>query len=161
MSITVTDNKAPDAYRTISEAADMIGAPQHVLRFWETKFSFLRPMKRAGGRRLYRPQDLKVLKGIKKLLHEEGMTIKGVQKLHRQHGINRILKAQDEPEAVVVQALAPSVVNASQNVSDAVDMLSKPDSQSQAQTRETLERILSKLETAQTKLQGVVHKEMA
>ena len=75
--------KGPDAFRTISEAADELGVPQHVLRFWETKFSFIRPMKRAGGRRFYRPQDIAVLNGVRALLYEHGSTIKGVQRLHR------------------------------------------------------------------------------
>ena len=65
--------------------------PQHVLRFWETKFSFIRPMKRAGGRRFYRPQDIAVLQGVRRLLHDEGYTIKGVQKLHKDQGLRRLL----------------------------------------------------------------------
>ena len=85
--------KGPEAFRTISEAADELGVPQHVLRFWETKFSFIRPMKRAGGRRFYRPQDLMVLKGVRALLHEDGYTIKGVQRLHKEHGVRRLLAA--------------------------------------------------------------------
>jgi DNA-binding transcriptional MerR regulator len=89
--------KGPEAFRTISEAADELGVPQHVLRFWETKFSFIRPMKRAGGRRFYRPQDLLVLRGVRALLHEDGYTIKGVQRLHKEQGIRRLLAAaQDE-----------------------------------------------------------------
>ena len=75
--------KGPEAFRSISEAADALGVPQHVLRFWETKFAFIRPMKRAGGRRFYRPQDILVLAQVRRLLHEQGYTIKGVQKLHR------------------------------------------------------------------------------
>jgi len=89
--------KGPEAFRTISEAADELGAPQHVLRFWETKFSFIRPMKRAGGRRFYRPQDIEVLRGVKRLLHEEGFTIKGVQKLHKEQGIKRLLAVGKGP----------------------------------------------------------------
>lgn len=85
--------KGPNAFRTISEAADELGVPQHVLRFWETKFSFIRPMKRAGGRRFYRPQDVAVLNGIRTLLHSEGLTIKGVQKLHRDHGLAQVIAA--------------------------------------------------------------------
>jgi DNA-binding transcriptional MerR regulator len=81
--------KGPEAFRSISEASDALGVPQHVLRFWETKFSFIRPMKRAGGRRFYRPQDLAVLAEVRRLLHEEGYTIKGVQKLHRELGAKR------------------------------------------------------------------------
>ena len=87
--------KGPDAFRTISEAAEELGVPQHVLRFWETRFSFIRPMKRAGGRRFYRPQDLVVLRGVRRLLHEEGYTIKGVQKLYREQGAQRLVQAAD------------------------------------------------------------------
>ena len=85
--------KGPDAFRTISEAADELGVPQHVLRFWETKFSFIRPMKRAGGRRFYRRQDLEVLRGVRVLLHEAGYTIKGVQRLHKEQGVRRLVTA--------------------------------------------------------------------
>lgn len=85
--------KGPEAFRTISEAADEIGVPQHVLRFWESKFSFIRPMKRAGGRRFYRPQDIAVLAGVRRLLHDEGYTIKGVQRLHREEGVKFLLDA--------------------------------------------------------------------
>ncbi|HEY9219114.1 MAG TPA: MerR family transcriptional regulator [Phenylobacterium sp.] len=85
--------KGPDAFRTISEAAEELNVPQHVLRFWETKFSFIRPMKRAGGRRFYRPQDIQVLRGIRRLLHDEGYTIKGVQRLHREEGVRRLIAA--------------------------------------------------------------------
>jgi DNA-binding transcriptional MerR regulator len=81
--------KGPEAFRSISEASDALGVPQHVLRFWETKFSFIRPMKRAGGRRFYRPHDIVVLAEVRRLLHEEGYTIKGVQKLHRELGGRR------------------------------------------------------------------------
>ena len=94
--------KGPEAFRTISEASDQLGVPQHVLRFWETRFSFIRPMKRAGGRRFYRPQDLAVLRGVRTLLHDEGYTIKGVQKLHKEQGVKRLLAAGqggDAPEA--------------------------------------------------------------
>jgi len=86
-------SKGPDAFRTISEAADEIGVAQHVLRFWETRFSFIRPMKRAGGRRFYRPHDLVILRGVRRLLHEEGYTIAGVQKLYREQGAGRLAAA--------------------------------------------------------------------
>jgi DNA-binding transcriptional MerR regulator len=89
----LTVAKGPDAFRTISEAAEELNVPQHVLRFWETKFSFIRPMKRAGGRRFYRPQDIQVLRGVRRLLHEEGYTIKGVQRLHREEGLRRLIAA--------------------------------------------------------------------
>ena len=90
--------KGPEAFRTISEAADDVGVAQHVLRFWETKFSFIRPMKRAGGRRFYRPQDLAVLRGVRRLLHEQGYTIMGVQRLHREQGLTWLVGAADGAE---------------------------------------------------------------
>ena len=79
--------KSPDAYRTISEAAAEADLPAHVLRFWESKFSQLKPLKRNGGRRLYRPQDIDLLKGLRRLLYEEGYTIKGAQKYLRENGV--------------------------------------------------------------------------
>jgi len=102
--------KGPDAFRTISEAADELGVPQHVLRFWETKFSFIRPMKRAGGRRFYRPHDLTVLAGVRDLLHKEGFTIKGVQKLYRDQGAKRLLVGADGPVPELVSELAPESI---------------------------------------------------
>jgi DNA-binding transcriptional MerR regulator len=75
------DNKAPDAFRTISEVADELDVPQHVLRFWETRFREIRPMKRGGGRRYYRPDDIDLLRGIRHLLYGEGYTIRGVQRI--------------------------------------------------------------------------------
>jgi DNA-binding transcriptional MerR regulator len=101
--------KGPDAFRTISEAADELHVPQHVLRFWETKFSFIKPMKRAGGRRFYRPADIAVLRGVRRLLHDEGLTIKGVQKLHREQGLKRLIAAGEganEPSAAGAPAVA-------------------------------------------------------
>ena len=79
--------KAADAFRTISEVAEELAVPKHVLRFWEGKFTHIKPMKRGGGRRYYRPEDVDLLRGIRQLLHEEGYTIKGVQKLIRQSGV--------------------------------------------------------------------------
>lgn len=78
--------KSPDAFRTISEAAEELDVPQHVLRFWETRFSQIKPMKRAGGRRYYRPGDIELLKGIRSLLYKEGYTIRGVQKILKEDG---------------------------------------------------------------------------
>ena len=80
-------DKGPDAFRTISEVADDLDLPQHVLRFWETRFSQIKPLKRGGGRRYYRPSDVDLLKGIRHLLYEEGYTIKGVQKILKQNGV--------------------------------------------------------------------------
>ena len=82
--------KAKDAFRTISEVAEWLDTPTHVLRFWESKFSQIKPVKGAGGRRYYRPRDMELLGGIKQLLHEDGMTIKGAQKLLREKGIKHV-----------------------------------------------------------------------
>lgn len=82
--------KSPKAFRTISEVADWLETQAHVLRFWESKFSQVKPVKRAGGRRYYRPSDMLLLGGIKKLLHDDGMTIKGAQKLLREQGIKHV-----------------------------------------------------------------------
>ena len=82
--------KSPDAYRTIREVADSLDLPQHVLRFWETRFPQIRPLKRAGGRRYYRPDDIERLRIIKRLLYDEGYTIKGVQKLFKEQGVQAL-----------------------------------------------------------------------
>src|SRR5690606_12417034 len=78
--------KSPDAFRTISEAADELDLPQHVLRFWETRFSTIKPLKRGGGRRYYRPEDVLLLRGIRRLLYDQGFTIKGVQRILKEQG---------------------------------------------------------------------------
>ncbi|MEK9944700.1 MAG: MerR family transcriptional regulator [Alphaproteobacteria bacterium] len=78
--------KSPEAFRTISEVATELDVPQHVLRFWESKFAQVRPLKRGGGRRYYRPEDVELLRRIRSLLYEEGFTIKGVQKLLKENG---------------------------------------------------------------------------
>ena len=83
--------KAPDAFRTISEASEEIDLPQHVLRFWETRFTHIRPLKRGGGRRLYRPDHIALLRGIRALLYEDGMTIKGAQKVLRDRGVKTVI----------------------------------------------------------------------
>jgi DNA-binding transcriptional MerR regulator len=83
-------DKAPDAFRTISEVAEELEVPQHVLRFWETRFSQIKPMKRSGGRRYYRPDDVDLLRGIRRLLYGEGYTIRGVQRILKEHGIKSV-----------------------------------------------------------------------
>jgi len=80
-------DKSPDAFRTISEVAEDLDLPQHVLRFWETRFSHIKPLKRGGGRRYYRPDDVDLLKGIRHLLYGEGYTIKGVQRILKEEGV--------------------------------------------------------------------------
>ncbi|WP_434287428.1 MerR family transcriptional regulator [Celeribacter sp. SCSIO 80788] len=101
-------DKSPDAFRTISEVADWLDTPAHVLRFWESRFTQVKPVKRAGGRRYYRPADMALLGGIKKLLHDDGMTIRGVQKLLREHGVKYVASLSPEIEGIEpISAPAP------------------------------------------------------
>ncbi|MGB3277935.1 MAG: MerR family transcriptional regulator, partial [Pseudorhodobacter sp.] len=88
-------DKSPDAFRTISEVAEHLDTPAHVLRFWESRFPQIKPVKRAGGRRYYRPADVALLSGIKKLLHDEGLTIRGVQKILREQGVKHVSDMSD------------------------------------------------------------------
>ena len=83
--------KSPEAFRTISEVSKDLSLPQHVLRFWETKFTQIKPIKRGGGRRYYRPEDIELLKGIKYLLYNDGYTIRGVQKVIKENGAKKII----------------------------------------------------------------------
>ena len=101
-------DKSPDAFRTISEVADDLETPAHVLRFWESRFPQIRPVKRAGGRRYYRPADVALLTGIKRLLHDEGLTIRGVQKILREQGVRHVagLSGQPVPDDIDMDAEA-------------------------------------------------------
>ncbi len=105
-------DKSPDAFRTISEAADDLDLPQHVLRFWETRFPQIKPLKRGGGRRYYRPDDVELLRAIKQLLYGEGYTIKGVQKLFKEQGARAVASSRQAEVAERVEevASAPAVV---------------------------------------------------
>ena len=103
--------KSPDAFRTISEVAEILDIPAHVLRFWESRFSQIRPVKRGGGRRYYRPADIDLLRGIRDLLYTEGLTIKGVQKILREKGTRHVvdlghLEPQADPVVVGAEAAA-------------------------------------------------------
>jgi DNA-binding transcriptional MerR regulator len=137
--------KGPEAFRSISEAAEELGVPQHVLRFWETKFSFIRPMKRAGGRRFYRPYDIAVLAQVRRLLHDEGYTIKGVQKLHREQGLKRLLTIS-----------APAEEAAEPADQDTLTPPSTPDLTPEAQRR--LRGALEELETAKAQLDRLLER---
>ena len=86
--------KSADAFRTIREVSDVLKTPAHVLRFWESKFSQIKPLKRAGGRRYYRRADIELISGIKKLLHDDGVTIRGVQKILREQGVKHVAALQ-------------------------------------------------------------------
>ena len=94
-------DKAPEAFRTISEVADELNVPKHVLRFWEAKFAQLKPMKRGGGRRYYRPEDVALLRGIRFLLYDDGYTIRGVQKILREQGPRFVMEQRPHAEGDV------------------------------------------------------------
>ena len=136
--------KGPEAFRTISEAADEVGVPQHVLRFWETRFPFIKPMKRAGGRRFYRPADLEVLRGVRRLLHEEGYTIKGVQRLYKEEGADRLVGAASGDKPPARAADGPAAV--AQSAPAAVPPIAAPDASSLARTLADLEQAKARLD---------------
>jgi DNA-binding transcriptional MerR regulator len=110
----MSNDKAPDAFRTISEAAEDLGLEQHVLRFWETRFSQIKPLKRGGGRRYYRPDDVDFLRGLRHLLHDQRYTIKGVQKIIKDQGaksvaaIGRGQALAPPPAANAIAGVAPA-----------------------------------------------------
>jgi DNA-binding transcriptional MerR regulator len=101
-----TSGKSPEAYRTIGEVSDVVGVAQHVLRFWESRFSQIRPVKRAGNRRYYRPDDVALIHRIRELLHDEGYSIRGVQKLLKTSGVKGVLAGADVSPASPASAPA-------------------------------------------------------
>ena len=151
--------KSASAFRTISEVSDELDVPQHVLRFWETKFSHIKPMKRGGGRRYYRPEDLALLRRIRELLYTEGYTIKGVQRLLRQSGVKAVLAGQeddsssqsdagsdaDDLEAAVVSAASASVRGASGQAHEASAAAPVAPGGLDDETRTALRLVLSEL----------------
>lgn len=102
-------DKAPDAFRTISEVAEELELPQHVLRFWETRFTQIKPMKRGGGRRYYRPDDVDLLRGIRHLLYGEGYTIRGVQRLLKDEGIKFVQGVWKDGASQVAEPEDPDI----------------------------------------------------
>ena len=100
--------KSADAFRTIREVSDVLKTPAHVLRFWESKFSQIKPIKRAGGRRYYRRADIELISGIKKLLHDDGITIRGVQKILREQGVKHVASLQSGLEPKIDGPTVPS-----------------------------------------------------
>ena len=147
--------KSPEAFRTISEVSEQLDVPQHVLRFWEAKFAQVKPLKRAGGRRYYRPDDIDLLKGIRALLYKEGLTIKGVQKVLREQGVKQVAEvgrlgakaARKSAEAVqlaedVGPLPVPLPIPSSEHVNLAVE---EPSDVLVAEQRERLEVVLQDL----------------
>jgi len=125
--------KSPDAFRTISEVAVELDVPQHVLRFWESRFREIKPMKRGGGRRYYRPDDVALLRGIRHLLYGEGYTIRGVQRIIREQGIK------------FVQAAGRPAVQKQPDVEELIDEVETPDAASEAERSRGLFALLPAL----------------
>jgi DNA-binding transcriptional MerR regulator len=119
-------DKAPDAFRTISEVAADLEIPQHVLRFWETRFAQIKPMKRSGGRRYYRPDDVDLLRGIRRLLYGEGYTIRGVQRILKEHGIKSVQALADSSAVAsfgaVERAIGQSLLEDDEEVVPGIDV---------------------------------------
>jgi DNA-binding transcriptional MerR regulator len=130
--------KSAEAFRTISEVAEELDVPKHVLRFWEGKFAQVKPMKRGGGRRYYRPDDVELLRGIRRLLHEEGYTIKGVQKLIRQSSVDYVKQIAQRPAATSKRGAAKAPMPLARELAQA------------------LERVLAELEACQGLIASVV-----
>ena len=147
--------KGPNAFRTISEAAEELGVPQHVLRFWETKFSFIRPMKRAGGRRFYRPQDIAMLNGVRALLHGDGYTIKGVQKLHKELGLARVIAAGQGEAAPAEQLDVADVAESLAEAAAGLELAERSRDGLRA-SRGRLTDALHELETVKAHLDGLL-----
>lgn len=147
-------SKAAEAFRTISEVADELDIQKHVLRFWEAKFAQIRPMKRGGGRRYYRPGDMELLKGIRHLLHAEGYTIKGVQKILREQGIDFVKEVWQQP---VSGAKKTAVTARAEVASDGAKVRTRSRAQAAparkvSKLRSALEKAIGELEACRTLL---------
>ena len=116
--------KSVDAFRTISEAAEELDVPQHVLRFWETRFSQIRPMKRGGGRRYYRPEDMDLLRAIRSLLYGEGYTIRGVQRLLKERGVRAVMALPGTAEASPSASESPKSTEVEGDAHEAAEIFS-------------------------------------
>jgi DNA-binding transcriptional MerR regulator len=134
--------KSPAAFRTISEVAEGLALPQHVLRFWESKFQQIKPLKRGGGRRYYRPEDVRIIHDIKELLYNQGFTIRGVQKLLRENGSASLAKTQ-APTSIQAAAQPAQTVKAQQRQADSLPL----------DKRREIEGLLAELRSIRTVLQ--------
>lgn len=148
-------DKETDAFRTISEVAEDLDVPKHVLRFWEVKFPQVRPMKRGGGRRYYRPEDLDLLRGIRHLLHAEGYTIKGVQKILREQGIDQVKRSWRERGAV---SRAKAVIAPAKSPTSSAAKTPRADGRTRGGTamsrRQQIEHIIAELDACRGILLG-------
>lgn len=136
-------SKSPDAFRTIREVADWLGVAAHVLRFWESKFSQIRPVKRAGGRRYYRPADMELVGGIKVLLHDRGMTVRGVQRMLRDEGVGAVAALSPPLDSI---AVPPELV---EGIAEEAAWHDDARAEDAARARETAEDTIAQEEPAQ------------
>ncbi|MEQ8745615.1 MerR family transcriptional regulator [Pyruvatibacter sp.] len=154
--------KSPDAFRTISEVAVDLDVPQHVLRFWETKFTQIKPLKRGGGRRYYRPEDVDLLRGIRTLLYHDGYTIKGVQKVFREQGVRHVSEiGREEYEAELAEAEATQDMDEGAEEAAAPDPVKPhiapapfPPQPLTEEQMDELERILEELEGLKSRIEA-------
>lgn len=148
------DDKTEAAFRTISEVAKHLQLPQHVLRFWETRFPQIRPIKRSGGRRYYRPEDIALLRVIRSLLYDEGMTIKGAQKILQDRGRENLYKKDDVKKTINTPVYSEPLQEAQKTVFDVgfIQPTSAP------YPRDELKRLLSDLQEASRLLDRIKHR---
>ena len=137
--------KSPDAFRTISEVAEDLELPQHVLRFWETRFNQIKPLKRGGGRRYYRPDDVALLRGIRLLLYGEGFTIKGVQRLFKEKGSAFVVEVGRTGIVETVAAADPEEPNSAASTNGGDTTQRPPSKPLTSDRRKLLETALSEL----------------
>lgn len=151
-------DKSPEAFRTISEVSEDLDLPQHVLRFWESKFNSIKPLKRGGGRRYYRPSDIDLLRGIRYLLYSEGFTIKGVQKILREQGVRHVANCWQEDAEALAAAVAAGFGEPERR---ATAMVRPPTASASAAGKSgvsqvrVLKSVLRNLREAQSRLEGV------
>lgn len=153
-AVPMPDAKASSAFRTISEVANNLEVPQHVLRFWESKFQQIRPLKRAGGRRYYRPEDVKLLSNIKELLYTQGLTIRGVQKLLKETGRGGIVRPSEMAARQAIGNL--EAIGGEEAVPALAAIVAKPEAATLSLTaRREVEGLLSELKTMRDLLRQV------
>ncbi|HAA91300.1 MAG TPA: MerR family transcriptional regulator [Rhodospirillaceae bacterium] len=154
MADNSADAKSADAFRTISEVSGELDVPQHVLRFWETKFTQVKPMKRGGGRRYYRPDDVALLMAIRALLYDDGYTIRGVQRLLREKGVRSLLQGEPKkvssPEPVAAPA-TPAPATTETTIAPVIKTVVDPSGIGEDK-RSELEAVLKELHVLQTEL---------
>lgn len=149
--------KSPDAFRTISEVAEKLDTPAHVLRFWESKFPQISPLKRAGGRRFYRPQDLQLLRGVKRLLYEDGFTIKGARKFIKDNGIASVMEMGLENGSGLAVTATPDTGPQAVDAADVERPEPRPQAHRPAEgPGRQLQDILDDLEGARAKLKAAI-----